>query len=556
MKQELEAAVAGIVKDLFDADVDIELTRPDEQFGDYATNVALQLAAKLNNNPREIAETLLEKLQQIEGVEKVEIAGPGFVNLTLQPMALWHCTHQAIGQAYAGQEVLVEYGDPNPFKEMHIGHVYSYIVGDAIARLLEASGAKVDRLSYHGDVGLHVAKAIWGMRAEGVDPASIGDAMKVDIGIYYAKGSKAYEEDENTRDEIHAINEHIYKKDDTGINELYEWGRQKSFGYFNEVLKDLQVPEGKQYFESQTAQVGIDTVRENVGKVFKESDGAIVYDGEKVGLHTRVFITSKGLPTYETKDLGLAELKQRDFPSASRSIIITANEQSEYFKVMLAALAEIDKPLADSITHLSHGFVSLSSGKMSSRTGNVYSGVSAIADIEQAIEKLYPEANQDNRNAAIKYHFLKHRLGSDVVYDVQESFSIEGNSGPYLQYAHARARSILAKAKASRHSEAQAEESQILHSVQYDMALGAEERSLLRKISEYPEVVDKAVTELMPHHVCSYLYELAQKFNSFYEHNRVIGDEREEVRLHLVKCYADTLKGGLELLGITAPEQM
>jgi len=178
---------------------------------------------------------------------------------------------------------------------------------------------------------------------------------------------------------------------------------------------------------------------------------------------------------------------------------------------------------------------------MSSRTGNVYSGTSAIEDIEKAIKESYPEASDDVRNAAIKYHFLKHRLGSDLVYDVEESFSIEGNSGPYLQYAHARARSILAKADG-------------VGRLGEDFDEG--ERSLARKISEYPEVVDKAVNELMPHHVAGYLYELAQTFNRFYEHNRVIGDEREEARLALVNKYADTLKSGLNLLGIVAPDKM
>jgi arginyl-tRNA synthetase len=210
---------------------------------------------------------------------------------------------------------------------------------------------------------------------------------------------------------------------------------------------------------------------------------------------------------------------------------------------MLAALKEIDPALADKTRHLSHGFVSLSTGKMSSRTGDVYNAVSLLVDVEELAKKLYPETSHDTRLGAIKYAFIKHRLGGDLAYEVNESVSLEGNSGPYLQYAHARACSILRKA-----------DTKVKPSD--NMAFEAGERSLARKISEYTEVVDKAVNELMPHHVCGYLYELAQVFNRFYENNRVIGDERQELRLALVGRYAETLKNGLELLGIAAPEQM
>jgi arginyl-tRNA synthetase len=272
----------------------------------------------------------------------------------------------------------------------------------------------------------------------------------------------------------------------------------------------------------------------------------VIYEGEKVGLHTRVFITSKGLPTYEAKDLGLAELKNRDFPEAARSIIITANEQAEYFKVMLAALAEIDKDLADKTTHMSHGFVSLTTGKMSSRTGDIYSSSTLLDGVRQETKQQYPQSDVTNDVylAAVKYAFLKHRLGGDIVYDPGESVSLEGNSGPYIQYAHARAMSILSKAGESREGRVEIDE--------FEPA----ERSLARKISEYPEAVAKATEELMPHHICTYLYELAQKFNQFYEQNRVVGHERQGIRVRLIEVYADVLKSGLSLLNIVAPNRM
>lgn len=543
MYEELKQAVKAAAKKLFDADIEPEITRPDEKFGDFATNAALQLAKKAPASPPQIARQLVEELQNHPGVKEVSVAGPGFINFRLADEALAKALLSAadLPKPLAGQEILVEFGDPNPFKEMHVGHLYSYVVGDAISSLLESQGAEVKRLSYHGDVGRQVAQAIWGMRQIDVtDDISLGQA--------YAKGAQAYEEDDETRAEIDQINQHVYKRDDPAINELRDKGVKLSFEHFDKILDLLSISNDKRYLESQTTPVGLQLVKDNIGKVFQESQGAIVYEGQKAGLHTRVFITSKGLPTYEAKDLGLVKLKAQDFPRAGRSIVVTANEQSDYFKVMLAALAEIDKQLADKTTHLSHGFLSLSTGKMSSRTGKVYGAADLINDVKEKSQKLYPDSDQSAQIAAVKYGLLKHRLGSDIIFDVEESVSLEGSSGPYLQYAFARANSILEKSTVN---------SQQSTDIDYQLTtFDSSERSLALKISEYSEVINQAAVELMPHHVCTYLYELAQVFNRFYEKSRIIGDERELIRLQLVKSYKDVLQSGLSILNITAPERM
>ena len=534
LNEELRQAVKEAAKKLFDADIEPELSRPDEKFGDYAANAALQLAKKAPASPRQIAEQLAGELKDAPGMQEVTVAGPGFINFRLTDEALAKAALFAanLPQSLAGQQILVEFGDPNPFKQMHIGHLYSSVVGDAIVSLLKAYGADIKRLSYHGDVGLHVAKAIWGMRNDSGD-----------IGAAYAAGAKAYEEGGSAKSEIDSINEHIYKRDDEQINKLYDEGRSQSLVKFGQIYETLGIRYDKQYFESESSAVGLKFVNAN-RQAFVQSQGALVYEGEKIGLHTRVFITSKGLPTYETKDLGLAVLKNQDYPQAARSIIITANEQTEYFRVMLAALAEIDPELAKKTTHLAHGFVNLSSGKMSSRTGDVYSAEGLINEVEQAAAQQFPESGQHNVTAlaALKYDFLKARLGGDITFDIKESVSLEGNSGPYLQYAYARAQSILAKSQASPE----------LPGMKFD----ENERSLARKIGEYPQVVEKAASELMPHHVAVYLYELAQKFNNFYENSRIIGDERQALRLKLVNSYAQVLKSGLNVLNIEAPEKM
>ncbi len=553
----IRTALTRIVHELFGVKVTPELTVTDEQFGDYATNVAMQLAGQLGRNPRQIAEELKPKLSSALGdqIAEVTIAGPGFINIRLSDPAIIEnaLTATTIPKIEKGKLIIVEFGDPNPFKEMHLGHLYTAVVGDAICHLLETTGAKVQRVSYHGDVGLHVAKAIWGMQqaclesGQSLNENSIATILNNNLGFYYARGAKAYEEDPQSAEEIKTINkqvyEHIYDGLNNDIGQLYDWGKARSFGFFDEIFKELGIKYDKRYLESASSKKGLEFVHQNTGKVFKESEGATIYEGERVGLHTRVFINSRGLPTYEAKDLGLAELKATDYPDAAQSIIITAHEQREYFKVMLAALHEIDPKLAEKTTHLAHGFLSLTTGKMSSRTGNVYAAANLIENVGDEVKRQYPDAKPENKTylAAVKYTLLKNRIGSDIVFDVQESVSLEGNSGPYLQYAHARARSILAKASGQPAAMTDLEK---------------DERSLARAIARYPQVVQKAVEDLMPHHICTYLYELAQTFNRFYEHNRVIDDPREAQRLQLVTLYADVLRDGLGLLGISAPNKM
>lgn len=538
-------------KELFGEDVKVDLARTEEKFGDFSTNVALQLASRQNKNPREIAQLVAEHLQDTDGIREVSVAGPGFVNLTLTDEMLWSQVNQVPAKSLQGKEILVEFGDPNPFKAMHLGHLYTAIVGNSIASLFEVLGADVKRLSYHGDVGMHVAKCLWavgehiGWDTKKLEGLRLDDS---DISNFYVIGANAYKEDETSAEAIKAVNASIYLADRKDINEIYELLRKKSFEEFDKIFNKLGIKYDKRYLESQSAKTGDEWVRQNVGKVFEESDGAIVYKGEKAGLHTRVFINSRGLPTYEAKDLGLTKLKQQDYPDSARSIIITANEQTEYFKVMLAALKEIEPALADKTTHIPHGFLSLTTGKMSSRTGNIFAAADLLKIVSDTTKSLYPRADLDSTQtdmAALKYAFLKQRIGGDIVFDVKESVALDGNSGPYIQYAYARANSILSKAGVNKPEVSLR-----------DLALEPGERTFACKLSEYTEAIQRATNDLMPHHICTYLYELSQAFNRFYENNRVIGETRQNLRLKLVGYYANTLKSGLGLLNITAPDKM
>jgi len=555
MKVELEQAIAQAVRDVFGVDQAVELTRPDEQFGDFATNVALQLAKQVGQNPREIADKLAEKLRTdlSDQVGDVTVAGPGFLNLKLTDAALVSAMQTEADKPLAGKTVLVEYSDPNPFKPLHAGHLYTTLVGDTLARLVEHAGANVTRINYGGDVGLHVAKSMWAIIKEiGESPERLHDIPEAErpawLGARYVEGNNAYEDNEGGKSEIINLNKRVYQLQADGDHEspfaqIYWTCREWSYSYFAQLYEQLQVIPFDRYLpESEVTELGFKTVQEQLEKgVFEQSDGAVIFDGEKVGLHKRVFINSEGLPTYETKDVGLSLTKWNDY-HFDESIIITANEQAQYMQVVIAAIKQFAPEPAERTRHLTHGFVKLQGGvKMSSRKGNVVTALEILEAARQAGTETGTNPNEETILAAVKYAFAKNRIGGDIAYDPKESIALEGNSGPYLQYAHARARSILAKAQQS-------------DAALTDLEAG--ERSLVRKITEYTEVLDKAVAELMPHNICTYLYELAQAFNSFYENNRVIDDPRQDARLTLVRQYADTLKNGLELLGIHAPERM
>lgn len=547
MKKQLETEVQNTVVRLFNIDEKPEITRPTNQVGDYSTNIAFKLSRQLNKAPTEIAKSIVENFS-CEIVKVSSVAGPGFINFTLKDEALIDsCVNYSDDITFDENNlVLVEFGDANPFKEMHLGHLYSLVIGDVIAQM-SSKHSRIKRLSYHGDVGLHVAKWIWGIGTEiGWNVDQIDEALtrhsEKALGYYYAKGARAYEDNEQAISEIKEINKKVYSKSDEKINQIYEIGKKISFEKFDQIFSMLNVQFDKRYLESEVVETGIRLVKESIGSVFIESDGAVVYKGEDEGLHTRVFLNSEGLPTYETKDLGLAVKKNQDFPDSTLSIVITASEQSEYFKVVLSALGKIEPDVAAKTKHLHHGFLSLTTGKMSSRTGDVYGGNQLINDVKEAINHQFPESKykQEILLGAIRYTFLKQKIGPDIIFDVRESISLDGNSGPYLQYAHARGCSILKKSSNS-----------------VDLKdLDKNERELAYKISELNEVVEDAISSTAPHVICTYLYELAQAFNKFYENNRVIGNERESQRLRLVQCYTDRLKVGLELLKIPTPEEM
>ncbi len=575
--EEIKKAVSEACKSIGIKAPEVNVEHPaDSAHGDYSTNIALVLAKQAKERPRDVAEKIATVLRSSslvdsEGrasIERVEVAPAGFINFHLSAKFFSESLEDILkrgdrfgrNEGYGGKTILVEYTDPNPFKEFHIGHLMSNAVGESLSRLFDFCGAKVSRASYQGDVGLHVAKAVWGIIHDTENLPRETDSISSKINFLataYVSGSARYEEDENAKKEIIVLNKKIFERTDPEVNAVYDTGRAWSLAHFEEIYKKLGTHFDYYFFESETGVPGEKIVRENIGQVFTESEGAIVFHGEKhdPALHTRVFINKEGLPTYEAKELGLAKLKQEKSPS-DLFVSITGNEVNDYFKVVLRAMHCVLPDIASKIKHLSHGMLRMPGGKMSSRKGNVVTGESLISAVQKMVSdkmesrELPAEEKEEISSVvaigAIKYSILRQAVGGDIIFDQEKSISFEGDSGPYLQYSYVRAVSVLRKA----------EEQDVRFKIE-DLRMTKNTGGLEKLLYRFPEVVERAANEYEPHYVATYLIELAGAFNRWYANNQIIGSGAEEpYRLGLTKAFSIVTKNGLWLLGIKTPDKM
>lgn len=571
----------------------VHLEHPaDLSHGDYSTNIAMATRRRLaelyevgnlkprtdtlieakvikekgkvrtSKSPKELAEKIVRYIEQNKPkeIEKVEVAGAGFINFHLSQSFFTESIQEILNQdkkwgsneTLKGKKVMIEYTDPNPFKELHIGHLMSNAIGESISRLIEFSGAEIKRANYQGDIGLHVAKAIANFIERGGNVSNEGDIEDLARGVDYTGGNKKYEEDSTFKKHAIEVNKQLYDMSNNEVKTIYEAGKKRSLELFQEQYKKLGTEFNEYFFESGVGDIGKKLV-EKYRDVFEKSEGATVFRGEKhdKALHTRVFITSQGLPTYEAKELGLAKHKF-DSWEHDLSVVITANEITDYYRVAMKALEQIKPELAKKIVHVPHGMLRLPSGKMSSRTGDVISAETLLDDLKEKVMEVMKDSVVHNKKetalqiavGAIKYSVLKQAAGKDIIFDFEKALSFEGDSGPYLQYSNTRALSVLEKAA----------EENLKPAVAKPMAVVAE---LERFLYRFPEVVERATKEYEPHYVTTYLTQLAGVFNSWYAKERIIDESAEApYKLALTKAFQFTMENGLWLLGIKAPKRM
>ena len=590
--QEIREQLKNAIKNLYGLDFEPEVTpSPANISADYSTNAPLKLVKELHNSPMEIAEDLSKAFASIrdngserrDPVATISISAPGFINFTLSDNYLSSklsnlnkdFTQQISSDKFAGKTVICEFSDPNPFKVLHVGHLYTSVVGDSISRLFEYAGANVIRANFGGDVGLHVAKTMYILQQKDIKDLTIEDIAKC-----YVEGTAAYDDDEEAHQKITDLNKEIYKINSenihgTPLSDLYWRGRELSYDYFKNFYATIGLIFDKFYPESTVASLGLEKVKAELEKgVYEESNGAVIFNGEKYGLHTRVFINKEGVPTYETKDVGLIFTKWQDY-HFDKSVVITGNEQLEYMKVVLKSVEQYAPDLVEKTSHLTHGLVKLPGNvKMSSRKGNFLKAVDVLDMVKSALESEYNSKDEKVSLAATKYAFLKYKMGGNIIFDPKESVKMTGNSGPYLLYSAVRAKKILQKLGTARVAHVSDEgvfrsaaARVVVPSAHGDGPDGhgpkadtsdrtSAERSLAKKILEYKDVLDEAVFEMAPHKVANYLYELAQEFSRFYENCQVAGSNEEESRAMIVKVYLDIMTHGLNILGINIPEEM
>ena len=593
MKEQLIKQLAQTTKRLGISADSFDLEYPENpEHGDYSSNIAMAHAKALKMSPKALADKIVDEFKKDMPacVESVSVAGPGFINFKIKDAVF---AEQVVkggkiedlrfkikdkNAKTKHKNILIEYTDPNIFKVFHIGHLMSNAIGESLSRLIESSGANVTRLCYPSDIGLHIAKSIWAMkRHESEIPAeSTSIQEKTDfLGKMYVEGTKAYEADPSVeagksgagisaKDDIDALNKILYEKSSPAINALYEKGREWSLEHFELLYKRLDTKFDGYIYESEMAPVGLKIVKDFSKKrlfkkqVFVESDGATVFKGEDYGLHTRVFINSHGLPTYEAKEMGLNVTKFKKYPKTDQSIVVTASEQNDYFKVIGKALTLVDENVGKKTKHIGHGMLRFAEGKMSSRTGHVITAEALIDDMKKMVIERVADRGFSSDEAdevadavaigAIKYTILRQAIGSDVIFDSAKSISFEGDSGPYLQYSVVRANSIIEKAK----------KENIGFGVNGIEKLPEKVGLLEKLIIRFPDVVERASVDLAPQHVANYLINLAGAFNSFYAGNTIVSAEEplSPYRIALTKSFIATMSEGIHILGIRIPKRM
>jgi len=476
---------------------------------------------------------------------------------------------------------MVEYSSPNTNKPLHLGHVRNNLLGFSVAEILAAAGYDVIKANLVNDRGIHICKSMlaWQKWGDGETPESSG--MKGDhlAGKYYVLFDKEYKiqievlkAEGQTEDEAKKnapiINEaqqmlQQWEAGDAEVKKLWQTMNTWVYTGFAETYKKLGVGFDKFYYESDTYILGKDLIEEGLekGVFFRKDDNSVWIDLTADGLDEKLVLRSDGTSVYMTQDLGTAQLKYDDF-HMDKSLYVVGNEQDYHFKVLFLILKKLGKEWAQGLFHLSYGMVDLPSGKMKSREGTVVDADDLMAEMEQtAKEQALAKGKIDNFSedeklhlyhiigmGALKYFLLKVDPKKRILFDPNESVELEGHTGPFIQYTHARIRSVLKKAGRTG----------VVSAKEYKK-LNAEERDLIVSLTQFPEIIEQAADSYSPALIANYVYELAKDFNKFYHENPILQAEDEsakQFRLQLSAASGKVIHAAMKLLGIEVPERM
>lgn len=584
IKAAVKAVKALYQTDLNVADINLQPTR--KEFEGQITIVTFPFTKFSRKSPEqtgnEIGGFLQTEVDEIAAFNVIK----GFLNISLAD-TYWidQFYTEILPDTFAsfkpnGKKVMVEYSSPNTNKPLHLGHVRNNLLGYSVAEILKADGYEVIKSNLVNDRGIHICKSMlaWQKFGNGETPESTGEKGDHLVGKYYVLFDKEYkkqieelisfgqteEEAKKNAPKIKEAQEMLLQWEAGNEEVISLWKTMNLWVYdgFGKTYNALGVNFDKYYYESNTYLLGKDIVDEGLekGVFFRKEDGSVWIDLTPDGLDQKLVLRSDGTSVYMTQDLGTAQLKYNDF-QMDESIYVVGNEQDYHFKVLFLILQKLGKTWARGLYHLSYGMVDLPSGKMKSREGTVVDADDLISEMEQtakeqteALGKVFEYSEEEKQQlyhtigmGALKYFLLKVDPKKRLLFDPNESVDFQGHTGPFIQYTHARIRSVLSRAETT---------STLKGKI---ISLASEERDLILTLNQFPETITLAAESYSPAIIANYVYELAKAFNKFYHEKSILQAEDEitkQFRLQLAAASAKVIKKSMSMLGIEVPERM
>ncbi len=591
---QLQQAVSSALRDLYGIESSAEsivLQGTKKEFEGDFTLVVFPFVKQARRAPEVLAREVGEAVQQSLGEVASFNVIKGFLNFVIAD-SYWlgfvgaNAANDSYGIRRADDNaapVVIEYSSPNTNKPLHLGHIRNNLLGWSVSELLSANGANVKKVNLVNDRGIHICKSMlaWQRYGNGETPQSAGIKGDHLVGKYYVEFDKHYKEEvkalmekgmseDDAKRDAPLMQEaqrmlKLWEEGDKEVRGLWEMMNGWVYEGFDQTYKSLGVGFDKIYYESNTYLLGKELVQKglDMGVLFRKDDGSVWCDLTADGLDQKLLLRRDGTSVYMTQDLGTALLRHGEF-GAERLIYVVGNEQDYHFQVLKLVLGKLGFDWASKVYHLSYGMVELPNGKMKSREGTVVDADDLIAEMERTAESVCAEHGKNNDLSdeqrqhlyhilalgALKYFILKVDPTKTMLFNPSESIDFNGNTGPFIQYTHARIRSIVRKG---------VEQGIDMSSKVQPVALTDKERQVIKVLHDLPATISQAAESFSPAQVANYAYELAKSFNSFYQDTPILRDcdvQSMAFRVQLCNMVANALRNTMLILGIEVPERM